>query len=350
MIGDYIALLRASLSELKKEGIVRLPVQESTLVALRSALPAVKLLIPEKSIESQNEVHVAGKQRENKIAQQSEIKSESRIGVAVASPGIDSKSRINTFRDAPPPSSVARARAGTATAVAAPASAPLLPPPPTLDLPAGDKTTRLDWLRERVLSDPTCKANLHPGKQLVFGVGTPDADLFFCGEAPGAEEETAGEPFVGPAGQLLTRIIGAMGLKREQVYIGNILKWRPDTGRSYGNRPPTVEEMAYCLPFLRAQLEIIRPKVIIALGNTAVNGLLGHDPKRTMSSIQGRWQDYEGVPLIPTYHPSYLLRMEGEKGTSSAAKSAKRTVWESMLSAMERVGLPISDRQRTFFR
>jgi DNA polymerase len=108
--------------------------------------------------------------------------------------------------------------------------------------------------------------------------------------------------------------------------------------------------MAYCLPFLRAQLEIIRPKVIIALGNTAVNGLLGHDPKRTMSSIQGRWQDYEGVPLIPTYHPSYLLRMEGEKGTSSAAKSAKRIVWESMLSAMERVGLPISERQRTFFR
>jgi DNA polymerase len=326
MIGDYISLLRAGLSELKKEGIGRLSVQESTLEALRSALPAAKPLIPEKSTQSK----ILETQRENKQAQQAEPQNESQQKNEFQISNL--KSQIKNESPAPPA-----------------ASSPSLPPPPTFTLPPGDKPTRLAALRELVLADPTCNANKHPGKQLVFGVGSPDASLFFCGEAPGADEETVGEPFVGPAGQLLTKIIEATGLKREQVYIANIMKWRPDTGRAFGNRPPTADEMAYCLPFLRAQLEIIQPKVIIALGNTAVDGLLGINPQRTMSSIRGKWQDFNGTPLIPTFHPSYLLRLGGATGASPAAKSAKRAVWEAMLAAMERVELPISERQRSFF-
>src|SRR5690606_28017597 len=129
-----------------------------------------------------------------------------------------------------------------------------LPPPPVVTLPEGDKATRWQALRQRVLQDEVCRAQVRPGKQGVFGVGSLEAKLFFCGEAPGAEEEVAGEPFVGPAGQLLTRMIGAMGLARGDVYIGNIMNWRPQLSvepnrEQYGNRPPTAAEMAYCLPF-----------------------------------------------------------------------------------------------------
>jgi DNA polymerase len=194
------------------------------------------------------------------------------------------------------------------------------------------------------LQDPVCNANKHPGKQLVFGTGTPDADIFFCGEAPGEEEEEQGEPFVGPAGQLLTKIVAAMGFAREKVYIANILKWRPDTGQDSGNRPPTSDEIAYCLPYLRAQLEIIQPKVIIALGNTAVTGLLGANT--IAGKVRGKWQDFGGIPVMPVYHPSYVLRLESSR---DKGKAAKRLVWESFLQVMERLSLPISERQRTYF-
>ena len=202
-----------------------------------------------------------------------------------------------------------------------------LPPPLQIELPPGDPATQLAWLRERVLTCPTCNAHKHPGKQLVFGTGPHDAEIFFCGEAPGAEEETQGEPFVGPAGQLLTRIIEAMGLHRRQVYIANIMKWRPEMPTLFGNRPPTREEMAFCLPFL--------------CGTTAIEGLLGHDPARTIGKIHGCWQEFNGIPLMPTYHPSYLLRNNTNR--------SKRSVWEDLLLVMERIQLPISPRQRDYF-
>jgi len=192
-----------------------------------------------------------------------------------------------------------------------------------------------------VLTCPVGNAHLRPGRKLVFGVGSPEADIFFCGEGPGADEEQQGEPFVGPAVQLLTKIIQAMGLTRERVYIGNVMKWRPELPTEYNNREPTPEEVAFSLPFLRAQLAIVQPKVIVALGNVAVNALLGADPARKMKDIRGQWAQFEGVPLMFTYHPSYLLR--------NSALSAKRQVWEAMLAVMERVGLPISEKQRGFF-
>lgn len=171
-------------------------------------------------------------------------------------------------------------------------------------------------------------------------MGSPDAELMFVGEAPGADEDEQGEPFVGKAGQLLTRIIQAMGLSRDTVYIGNILKCRPDTpGQLSGNRKPTPEEMQTCLPFLQEQIDLIRPKVLVALGATAVEGLLGKTAGITR--LRGHWQTYRGIPLMPTYHPAYLLRNQ--------SNSEKRKVWEDMLQVMEKLGLPISEKQRNYF-
>jgi DNA polymerase len=177
-------------------------------------------------------------------------------------------------------------------------------------------------------------------KNVVFGVGDINADLMFIGEAPGADEDEQAEPFVGKAGQLLTKIIQATGLTRESVYIANILKCRPDTpGQPTGNRKPTPEEMQTCIPYLHQQIDLIRPKVIVALGGTAVEGLLG----RTIgiTKLRGHWQTYRGIPLMPTYHPAYLLRNQ--------APTEKRRLWEDMLQVMEKLGMPISQRQKSFF-
>ncbi len=177
-------------------------------------------------------------------------------------------------------------------------------------------------------------------KNVVFGVGNIDATLMFVGEAPGADEDQQGEPFVGKAGQLLTKIIQTMGLKRNEVYIANILKCRPDTpGQSAGNRKPTPEEMQTCIPYLHEQIDLIKPQVLVALGATAVEGLLGKTVGITR--LRGNWQIYRNIPLMPTYHPAYLLRNQ--------ALSEKRKIWEDMLAVMEKLGLPISEKQRNFF-
>ena len=220
--------------------------------------------------------------------------------------------------------------------------APIPEDPPEVMLPEGDKRMRWEALRQQVLNDPVCVEHLNPGAQVVFGVGDIDAEIFFCGEAPGGDEEKQGEPFVGRAGELLTKIIVAMGLKREKVYIGNIMNWRPEMPTPVGNRPPSQKEMAYCLPYLRAQIEVVQPKVIVALGMTAVNGLLGPDPRRRLGAIRGKFFEFNQTPLLVTYHPSYLLRYANVK--------TKRLVWEDMLMVMERVGLPITEKQRGYFQ
>lgn len=177
--------------------------------------------------------------------------------------------------------------------------------------------------------------------QTVFGVGNPDAEVMFIGEAPGADEDARGEPFVGRAGQLLTKIIAAMGFSRADVYIANVLKCRPDMPRgSSGNRPPTPIEMQTCLPYLAEQIDIIQPKVMVALGATAVEGLLG--TRGAMRDMRGKWHSHRETPLMITYHPSYLLRNQ--------APSEKRKVWEDMLQVLERIGRPISEKQRNYFR
>jgi DNA polymerase len=232
------------------------------------------------------------------------------------------------------------------------ASPRLLPPPPEVALPAGEKSVRWQALRDQVLNHPVCLAHVRPGKKVVFGVGNLDARIMFVGEAPGAEEELQGEPFVGPAGQLLTKMIKAMGLERSDVYIGNIMNWRPELplmgdGPQVGNREPTPEEMAFCLPFITAQIDVVSPALIVALGATAARGLLGPHSFRTLGDVRGRWHEYRGRPLRVTYHPSYLLRKEVEG--KAASQRAKRTAWEDFLSVMERAVLPITDKQRNYF-
>jgi uracil-DNA glycosylase family 4 len=211
-------------------------------------------------------------------------------------------------------------------------------PLPPLD--AKEKADAFAALRERALVCVKCPHLASSRKNVVFGVGSIDAQLMFVGEAPGADEDEQGEPFVGRAGQLLTKIIQATGLSRADVYIANILKCRPDTpGQSAGNRKPTPDEMATCIPYLHEQIDLIRPKVIVALGATAVDGLLGKTVGIT--KLRGNWQTYRGTPLMPTYHPAYLLRNQ--------AMSEKRKIWEDMLAVMEKLEMPISEKQRNFF-
>jgi DNA polymerase len=203
-----------------------------------------------------------------------------------------------------------------------------------------DKAAAFAALRERALACIKCAHLASSRKNVVFGVGSIEAKLMFVGEAPGADEDEQGEPFVGKAGQLLTKIIQATGLSRADVYIANILKCRPDTpGQSAGNRKPTPDEMATCIPYLHEQIDLIRPKVIVALGATAVEGLLGKTVGIT--KLRGNWQTYRGTPLMPTYHPAYLLRNQ--------AMSEKRKVWEDMLAVMEKLEMPVNEKQRNFF-
>jgi len=162
----------------------------------------------------------------------------------------------------------------------------------------------------------------------------------FVGEAPGADEDAQGEPFVGRAGQLLTKIIQAMGFSREDVYIANVLKCRPDMPPGVpGNRKPTPDEMQTCLPWLEKQIAVIAPRVMVALGATAVTGLTGNDAP--VGRLRGRWLDFRGIPLMTTYHPSYLLH--------NPALTEKRKVWEDMLKVLEKLDRPITEKQRKFF-
>jgi len=209
---------------------------------------------------------------------------------------------------------------------------------PTANDPA--KQQAMAALREQALVCTRCPHLVTSRTQVVFGVGTVGARLMFVGEAPGADEDAQGEPFVGKAGQLLTKIIETMGLSRETVYIGNILKCRPDTpGQTAGNRKPRPEEMQTCIPWLHQQIDIIEPRVLVALGATAVEGLLGKTVGIT--KLRGNWKTYRNIPLMPTYHPAYLLRNQ--------SLAVKREVWEDMLQVMDKLEMPISDKQRGFF-
>jgi uracil-DNA glycosylase family 4 len=156
---------------------------------------------------------------------------------------------------------------------------------------------------------------------VVFGAGNPHAELMFIGEAPGADEDAQGKPFVGRAGQLLTKILAAMGYTREEVYITNILKCRPPH-----NRTPLPDEVANCLPYVRSQIELIQPKVIVALGATALRALL--DVQLGITKMRGHWYTFRDIPIMPTFHPAYLLRNP----------AAKREVWDDMKAVLEKLG------------
>ena len=182
-----------------------------------------------------------------------------------------------------------------------------------------EKKAALHMLQQSMHDCTRCRLH-EKATQLVFGVGNSAATLMFVGEAPGRDEDAKGEPFVGRAGKLLDKIIEAMGMKREDVYIGNVAKHRPPE-----NRQPAADEMATCLPFLREQINIIQPKIIVTLGATAIQGLLATEEK--ISQLRGKWINWDGIWVMPTYHPAFLLRNP----------AMKKPVWEDMQKVMEKM-------------
>jgi uracil-DNA glycosylase family 4 len=214
---------------------------------------------------------------------------------------------------------------------------PLRPPSeekPTVESNAANATEQLEAIAAEVRQ--CCKCGLGSTRtNAVPGEGNPNARIMFVGEAPGADEDAQGRPFVGRAGQLLDKIIAACGLKREEVFIGNILKCRPP-----GNRDPREEEIVSCLPYLQRQIEIIRPEVIVALGAHAARTLLGTN--KSIGQMRGQFQEYSpglgqpGIKLMATYHPAYVLR--------NYTPDTRRRVWEDMKQVLIELGLPVPDR------
>lgn len=314
MSGTYDELLDATiqhLEDLKSRGVRHVAVSPETLRAL--AQPAAKSPIPNSKFQ---------------------------IASAAATPQAASTSQTISTTPAPGPTSrMPKPEPETAVEFSLGLPGETVPDQkPPLDPQM--KVTAFAALRERALVCVKCPHLASSRKNVVFGVGSTDAQLMFVGEAPGADEDAQGEPFVGRAGELLTKIIQATGLQRSDVYIANILKCRPDTpGQFSGNRKPTTEEMATCVPYLHEQIDLIGPKVLVALGATAVEGLLGKTIGIT--KLRGTWQTYRGIPLMPTYHPAYLLRNQ--------AVTEKRKVWEDMMAVMEKLGMTISAKQRNYF-
>jgi uracil-DNA glycosylase family 4 len=185
-----------------------------------------------------------------------------------------------------------------------------------------DPIQALKLIREDIGDCTRCRLSKQGRKQIVFGVGNPTADLMFIGEAPGADEDIQGEPFVGRAGQLLNNMIKAMGLEREHVYIANIIKCRPP-----GNRTPERDECETCSPFLMRQIEVVKPKAIVALGAVAAKTLLAINAP--MTELRGRWYDFRGTKLAVTYHPAFLLRDPRQK----------KEAWKDLQMVMKELGL-----------
>jgi uracil-DNA glycosylase len=197
-------------------------------------------------------------------------------------------------------------------------------PPAKPEASLTDPLKALRMIREDLGDCTRCRLHKQGRKQIVFGVGNPKADLMFIGEAPGADEDEQGEPFVGRAGQLLNNMIKAMGLRREDVYIANIIKCRPP-----GNRTPERDECETCSPFLMRQIAVIKPKVIVALGAVAAKTLLAVNAP--MAELRGRWYDFRGTKLAVTYHPAFLLRDPRQK----------KEAWKDLQRVMLELGLPV---------
>lgn len=264
------------------------------------------------------------------------------------------KEKVEKIPPPPPPS---QPLPPPAEALAVDASGIVIEPPAApgaVVLPPLALTVLQSRKRSELLAEVSALAKAAPEPRalgtlrdtFVFATGNPEARLMLIGEAPGMEEERQGEPFVGKAGELLDRVLTAMGLKRRDVYISNIVKYRPKAGegpQGSGNRKPTAREMEVCLPIVRREISIIRPKVIVALGGTAIGGLIG-DADARITQLRGKFLRCQGVPVMPTFHPSYLLRQD-----AAIERREKRKHWEDMMHVMEALGMPICDKQRGFF-
>jgi DNA polymerase len=223
----------------------------------------------------------------------------------------------------------------------APAAAtPPIPDAPVFALPSGTKAERLQALRVLVDACAETKKHLVAPQRPLLGHGSLDARIVFVGEAPTIVEMEAGQAFAGESGELLQKILSAAAIKPDDCYFAPVMVWRPEPPTQYGKRPPTARELAFNLPYLRAQIDIVGPRVVVALGAHAFEALHGRTP--TITQARGQWFELGGLPMLATFHPNYLLH------TPSA--SAKRTVWEDFLLLMEKLGLPVSEKQRGFFK
>jgi len=242
------------------------------------------------------------------------------------------------------PPAPARAAPVSSPAPAAPASAPAPTPPrraaPAVAVNAAPKALSpearrkaLDELAARIDACTACVLRQQRTRSVPGQGNINSPDVMFIGEAPGADEDQQGLAFVGAAGQFLTKMINAMGYSRDDVFIANICKCRPP-----GNRTPQSDEMQICLPFLREQIRIVQPKVIVLLGGTAIRGLL--DAQVGITRIQGQWTRYEGIPVMPTFHPAYILRFESF-GDMTGLKKAKTEVWRALKLVLAHLGKPV---------
>lgn len=218
-------------------------------------------------------------------------------------------------------------------------SAAPIPDAPIFTLAAGPKAERMQALRQLIEACAETKKHLIAPQRPLLGHGSLDAKVVFVGEAPTIVEMEAGQAFAGESGELLQKILSAAAINPADCYFVPVMVWRPEPPTQYGKRPPTAREIAFNLPYLRAQIDVVAPRAVVALGAQAFEALHGRTPSITQA--RGQWFDLSGVPLLPTFHPNYLLH------TPSA--TAKRTVWEDFLLLMEELGLPISEKQRAFF-
>jgi len=216
-------------------------------------------------------------------------------------------------------------------------SHPLLEPP-VIKLPSGTKAEQLLWLQKTIEACEVTQKHLE-GKKPLLGRGSETAKVFFVGEAPALEEVEVNRSFVGPAGELLSKIISATGLTEKECYFANLMTWRPKPPTAFGKRPPNASEVAFNRPYLLAQIEIIKPHIIVAVGAQAF-GALTHSTTPIMQ-IRGQWQKVDGLEVLPTLHPNYLLH--------SPSLSNKRLVWEDFMQIMTKLGMPISDKQKAYF-
>jgi DNA polymerase len=252
---------------------------------------------------------------------------------------------------APVPSATAKSAPVAAAAARPPAPTPVAPKPaavtttpviadaPIFTLPAGTKAERMQALRQLADACVETKKHLTGSHRALLGHGSLDAKVVFVGEAPSLEEMEAGKAFAGASGELLQKILGAAAISPADYYLAPVMVWRPEPPTQYGKRPPTARELAFNLPYLRAQIDVVAPRIVVALGAQAFEALHGRTPSITQA--RGQWFDLSGVPLMPTYHPNHLLH--------NPSASAKRAVWEDFLLVMEKLGLPISEKQRGFF-
>lgn len=307
-VRDALDALVSELRRLRREGVSRVSVDAGALGALRAACSA-----PEAPV---------GPVASEKESRPAVVVSPAPVS-PVASAAEPERARILVESPKPKP-------------VAAPA-VPALPPPPSVVLPAGDAAARLAALEAMIASDPAVRSGLVPGRVAVGGEGASSSPLLFLIHMPGAEDGFSGKPLSGAEGDLFAKIIGAMGFSRERVHTAAVVPYRPEVGGAH--REPHREEYAYCLPWLRARIAEVNPRVIVTLGGGAAEALFG--PGESISKTRGVFREFEGRKVMPTYHISYLIRNNTNR--------SKRVVWEDLLAVMDTLGMPVSEKQRGYF-